>query len=266
MKAAGGDGRLGAFSERTERNRGGTACSRFEQTTRQPHDHGAGSRASYDGRGARRPSVRGRRRHGGVGPRTGHGALRDGRSRHACPHAVLPALLSQPPRKFRRRVRQQGVPQQGGRAHRERRGAVPRRVGRRRVGVRAGGGLSRRAHLHARQQQDAAGAARGHKRGRGSHHHRQPHRAWSHLPDCRRTGRSNRLCTCASRRAVEADTHQYIRTGCEDSKFGFTMRDDFAYRCVHDVLAAPNVRLAGPALPHRGRRYSRSIRIPRPSR
>ncbi len=44
---------------------------------------------------------------------------------------------------------------------------------------------------------------------------------------------------------VEADTHQYIRTGCEDSKFGFTMRDDFAYRCVRDVLAAPNVRLAG---------------------
>ena len=44
---------------------------------------------------------------------------------------------------------------------------------------------------------------------------------------------------------VEADTHQYIRTGCEDSKFGFTMRDDFAYRCVQDVLAAPNVRLAG---------------------
>ncbi|WP_417134950.1 diaminopimelate decarboxylase [Rubneribacter badeniensis] len=44
---------------------------------------------------------------------------------------------------------------------------------------------------------------------------------------------------------VEADTHQYIRTGCEDSKFGFTMRDDFAYRCVYDVLAAPNVCLAG---------------------
>ena len=44
---------------------------------------------------------------------------------------------------------------------------------------------------------------------------------------------------------VEADTHQYIRTGCEDSKFGFTMRDDFAYGCVKDVLAAPNVRLAG---------------------
>ena len=44
---------------------------------------------------------------------------------------------------------------------------------------------------------------------------------------------------------VEADTHEYIRTGCEDSKFGFTMLEDFAYRCVADVLAAPNVRLAG---------------------
>mgnify|MGYP000482556460 FL=1 len=44
---------------------------------------------------------------------------------------------------------------------------------------------------------------------------------------------------------VAADTHQYIRPGCEDSKFGFTRRDDFAYGCVKDVLAAPNVRLAG---------------------
>ncbi|WP_139651848.1 diaminopimelate decarboxylase [Raoultibacter phocaeensis] len=44
---------------------------------------------------------------------------------------------------------------------------------------------------------------------------------------------------------VEADTHEYIRTGCEDSKFGFTMREDWAFNCVKDVLAAPNVRLAG---------------------
>lgn len=44
---------------------------------------------------------------------------------------------------------------------------------------------------------------------------------------------------------VEADTHEYIRTGCEDSKFGFNMRDDFAFSCVKDVLAAPNVKLAG---------------------
>ena len=44
---------------------------------------------------------------------------------------------------------------------------------------------------------------------------------------------------------VEADTHEYIRTGCEDSKFGFTMREDFAFTCVADVLAAENVRLAG---------------------
>lgn len=44
---------------------------------------------------------------------------------------------------------------------------------------------------------------------------------------------------------VEADTHEYIRTGCEDSKFGFTMLEDFAFTCVKDALEAPNVRLAG---------------------
>ena len=44
---------------------------------------------------------------------------------------------------------------------------------------------------------------------------------------------------------VEADTHEYIRTGCEDSKFGFTMLEDFAFRCVKDALATPNVRLVG---------------------
>ena len=44
---------------------------------------------------------------------------------------------------------------------------------------------------------------------------------------------------------VEADTHEYIRTGCEDSKFGFTMREDFAFTCVKNALEAPNVRLAG---------------------
>ncbi|MBQ1448777.1 MAG: diaminopimelate decarboxylase [Coriobacteriales bacterium] len=44
---------------------------------------------------------------------------------------------------------------------------------------------------------------------------------------------------------VEADTHEYIRTGCEDSKFGFTMLDDFAFRCVKDAMAAPNVKLTG---------------------
>lgn len=44
---------------------------------------------------------------------------------------------------------------------------------------------------------------------------------------------------------VEADTHEYIQTGCEDSKFGFTMLDDWAFKCVGDVLAAPNVRFKG---------------------
>ena len=44
---------------------------------------------------------------------------------------------------------------------------------------------------------------------------------------------------------VEADTHEFIRTGCEDSKFGFTVKDDFAFNCVKDVMAAPNVNLVG---------------------
>ncbi|MCD8317015.1 MAG: diaminopimelate decarboxylase, partial [Eggerthellaceae bacterium] len=44
---------------------------------------------------------------------------------------------------------------------------------------------------------------------------------------------------------IEADTHEYIKTGCEDSKFGFNMKDDWAYNCVGDVLNTPQVRLVG---------------------
>ena len=44
---------------------------------------------------------------------------------------------------------------------------------------------------------------------------------------------------------VEIDTHEYIRTGCEDSKFGFTMLNDFAFKCIKDALEAPHVKLVG---------------------
>ncbi|MCL2825867.1 MAG: diaminopimelate decarboxylase [Eggerthellaceae bacterium] len=44
---------------------------------------------------------------------------------------------------------------------------------------------------------------------------------------------------------VEADTHAYVQTGCEDSKFGFNMRDDWAFNCVKDALEAPHVALKG---------------------
>lgn len=44
---------------------------------------------------------------------------------------------------------------------------------------------------------------------------------------------------------VEADTHAYIQTGCEDSKFGFTVLNNWALACVKEVIAAPNVRLCG---------------------
>ncbi len=44
---------------------------------------------------------------------------------------------------------------------------------------------------------------------------------------------------------VEADTHEYIKTGCEDSKFGFTLKDDYAYGVVGEALDTPNVQLVG---------------------
>ncbi len=44
---------------------------------------------------------------------------------------------------------------------------------------------------------------------------------------------------------VEADTHEYIKTGCEDSKFGFPLKDDRAFQVVSQALDTPNVRLAG---------------------
>ena len=44
---------------------------------------------------------------------------------------------------------------------------------------------------------------------------------------------------------VEADTHDYIKTGCEDSKFGFTLRDDFAFNSILKAIEAENVNLAG---------------------
>ena len=44
---------------------------------------------------------------------------------------------------------------------------------------------------------------------------------------------------------VEADTHEYIQTGCEDSKFGFTVLNDWAFTCVKEVLATPHVCLVG---------------------
>lgn len=44
---------------------------------------------------------------------------------------------------------------------------------------------------------------------------------------------------------VEADTHAYICTGCEDSKFGFTVRDDYAFECIKVALKTPNVSLVG---------------------
>ncbi|MDR3053345.1 MAG: diaminopimelate decarboxylase [Coriobacteriales bacterium] len=44
---------------------------------------------------------------------------------------------------------------------------------------------------------------------------------------------------------VVADTHQYIQTGSEDSKFGFGLRDGLALAAIQEALALPGVELKG---------------------
>lgn len=44
---------------------------------------------------------------------------------------------------------------------------------------------------------------------------------------------------------VEAHTHQYIETGTEDSKFGFTVSEDVAFAAVRRVVTSPNLRFGG---------------------
>ncbi|KUK10735.1 MAG: Diaminopimelate decarboxylase [Clostridia bacterium 41_269] len=44
---------------------------------------------------------------------------------------------------------------------------------------------------------------------------------------------------------IEAHTHEYIKTGQEDSKFGFTLSKDIAFNAVKRVLSIPNVTLKG---------------------
>ena len=100
------------------------------------------------------------------------------------------------------------------------------------------------ARVRAWQQQDSPRAARSHC-GR-----RRAHRVDSRI-EARRVseiagelGKTQDIYMRITP-GVEADTHEYIRTGCEDSKFGFTMREDFAFNCVADILELPNVNLVG---------------------
>jgi diaminopimelate decarboxylase len=44
---------------------------------------------------------------------------------------------------------------------------------------------------------------------------------------------------------IEAHTHEYVSTGQEDSKFGFSLSSGAAAEAVRRVLALPSVRLAG---------------------
>lgn len=44
---------------------------------------------------------------------------------------------------------------------------------------------------------------------------------------------------------IEAHTHEYIRTGQDDSKFGFTLSAGLAHAAVDQVVASPTLRLRG---------------------
>ncbi|MDQ4057963.1 MAG: diaminopimelate decarboxylase [Actinomycetota bacterium] len=44
---------------------------------------------------------------------------------------------------------------------------------------------------------------------------------------------------------VEAQTHQYVQTGQQDSKFGFTLRERVAFDAVRRTLAVPGCEFAG---------------------
>lgn len=44
---------------------------------------------------------------------------------------------------------------------------------------------------------------------------------------------------------VEAHTHEFVQTGQEDSKFGFGLQDDLAFRAVERALQLPNAQVVG---------------------
>jgi diaminopimelate decarboxylase len=66
--------------------------------------------------------------------------------------------------------------------------------------------------------------------------------------------RINRLCEERNKRqpvlirvtpGIVADTHEYVQTGGEDSKFGFGLRDGLALQAIERALALPGLELKG---------------------
>ena len=98
-----------------------------------------------------------------------------------------------------------------------------------RAGHRVGRGLPDRAHLHARQHKRRASCAKPSRRALAASSSTAASSS-SASPRSRASWASCSLFTCASRRVSRPTPDQYIRTGCEDSKFGFTMRDDLGLR------------------------------------
>jgi diaminopimelate decarboxylase len=44
---------------------------------------------------------------------------------------------------------------------------------------------------------------------------------------------------------VDAHTHDFIKTGCTDSKFGFTLEDGTALKAAGEVMRLENIKFAG---------------------
>ena len=151
-------------------------------------------------------------------------------------------------RRGERRVRRQGVPVPRDGAARRGGGPQARRRDRRRAARRAAraGFPAERLVFHGNNKSDAEiEAAR--DAGVGRSRRRLVRRA--------RTARADRVprCRCFVRvtPGVEAHTHEYIETGTDRSKFGFSVSKGDALAAVRRVVESPGLDVRGHPLPHR---------------
>ena len=144
-----------------------------------------------------------------------------------------------------RHVRVEGLPLHRDGTSRRRGRAPPRLRDRWRALGRAPRRRPCRSHRAARQQQVERGA-RGGDRGRRRPHRRRLGRR-ARPPRCadRAIAPSRSTCSSACTPGVEAHTHEYIETGTEASKFGFTMTDGIALAALGRVASRAGLRLAG---------------------
>ena len=181
------------------------------------------------------------------------------------PAAALPRVR----RRVRRRargVRGQGVPLHRDGAARRRGGAAPRRRHRRRAPRRAArpGSRPTRIVFHGNNKSDAE-IATGARRRRRPDRRRLVRRARPARGAGRGCG-ARRACSCASRPGVEAHTHEYIETGTDDSKFGFTVSTGARPRRRARVAESRRAAASAGSTATSARRSSCSTRTPAAAR